>query len=91
MRKTAGELISLRRTSRHSIDSDKTRARGDTMDANKIRVRDEFDNPNLPGHTWVTACRTIENYVQNDLLSAGFTQAHRDSATNHLQRSGTTR
>lgn len=76
---TASDLISLRRINRHSmvvIDSDKTRAHGDTMDANKVRVRDEFDKPELPGHTWVTACRTIENYVPNDLLSAAFTQAH---------------
>ena len=51
------------------IDSDKTRPRGDTLDANKIRVRDEFDREDLPGHAWVTNCRTIENYVPPDLLT----------------------
>ncbi|NYI99949.1 energy-coupling factor transporter ATP-binding protein EcfA2 [Nocardioides thalensis] len=76
---TVNDLISLRRLNRHSmivIDSDKTRPKGDKLDANKVRVRDEFDAPDRPGHAWVTACRTIENYVPADLLTEAVAAAH---------------
>ena len=76
---TAHDLISLRRLNRHSmivIDSDKTRAHGDTLDDNKVRVRDEFDRDDLPGHAWITSCRTIENYVPNALLVEAVSAAH---------------
>lgn len=76
---TASDLISLRRINRHSmivIDSDKTRAHGDNLDDNKVRVRDEFDREDLPGHAWVTDRRTIENYVPSDILTAAVAAAH---------------
>lgn len=75
----ANDLISLRRLNRHSmivIDSDKTRAHGDTLDANKVRVRDEFDRDDLPGHAWITTCRTIENYVPKAVLVEAVSAAH---------------
>ncbi|WP_141003720.1 AAA family ATPase [Nocardioides humi] len=59
------DFISLRRLNRHSailIDSDKTSSNA-RLTATKVRVRDEFDRTDMPGFAWITACRTIENYV----------------------------
>ena len=72
------EFISLRRLNRHSailIDSDKTTARG-RLAATKVRVRDEFRRDEMPGFAWITDCRTIENYVPPDVLTAAVTAVH---------------
>ncbi|GGN68405.1 hypothetical protein GCM10010112_32740 [Actinoplanes lobatus] len=72
------EFISLRRLNRNiaiMIDSDKTSARG-RLNATKIRVRDQFNDPSYPGFAWVTGCRTIENYVDPAVLAMAVTSIH---------------
>lgn len=72
------EFISLRRLNRHSavlIDSDKTSSSKRISDT-KIRIRDEFDRDDMPGFAWITACRTIENYVPSETLSAAVAGVH---------------
>lgn len=72
------EFISLRRINRYSvilIDSDKTKPQ-QRLNATKERVIKEFDRPDMPGHAWVTKCRTIENYVPEGLLGAAIAAVH---------------
>lgn len=76
------EFISLRRLNRHSaiiIDSDRSSPHA-RLTNTKIRVRDEFDRADMPGFAWITACRTIENYVPPSTLTAAVTQVHSRSA-----------
>ncbi len=75
------EFISLRRLNRHSailIDSDKRTARGKINDT-KTRVRNEFNRADMPGFAWITACRTIENYVPVDTLRTAVASVHKKS------------
>ncbi|MGB7448418.1 MAG: AAA family ATPase [Ornithinimicrobium sp.] len=72
------EFISLRRLNRHSallVDSDKTSPSAG-VNPTKRRIRDEFDRRDMPGFAWITACRTIENYVPNETLSAAVREVH---------------
>lgn len=72
------EFISLRRLNRHSailIDSDKTSS-SMRINATKRRIRDEFGREDMPGFAWITACRTIENYVPLDTLTAAVSDVH---------------
>lgn len=72
------DFISLRRLNRHIailIDSDRTSAHA-RINATKQRVRGEFDQPSYPGFAWVTGCRTIENYIPPDVLTAAVQQVH---------------
>lgn len=78
----ADDLISLRRLNRNSlvlIDSDKSSA-ADTINATKQRIVDEYeregDRPGSHGFAWVTAGRTIENYVPPSLLAQAMAAAH---------------
>ncbi len=76
------EFISLRRLNRHSailIDSDKTSASG-TINATKRRVREEFNRDDMPGFAWITACRTIENYVPPETLRISVEVVHTRSS-----------
>ena len=64
------DFISLRRLNRHIVvlmDSDKRSARSD-VNSTKTRVCAEFDADEYPGFAWVTHGRTIENYVDRDVL-----------------------
>lgn len=72
------EFISLRRLNRHSaivIDSDKTSA-GKHLNDTKCRIRDEFNRDDMPGFSWITACRTIENYVPPSTLREATAAVH---------------
>lgn len=72
------EFISLRRLNRHSavlIDSDKT-APSERINDTKIRIREEFDRDDMPGFAWITACRTIENYVPDGTLNGAVAAVH---------------
>lgn len=72
------EFISLRRLNRHSaivIDSDKTSG-SQHINNTKLRIRDEFERDDMPGFAWITPCRTIENYVPIETLSAAVTVVH---------------
>lgn len=72
------EFISLRRLNRHSailIDSDKTSPSAH-VNATKQRIRKEFAKEDMPGFAWITACRTIENYVPRDTLSTAVAAVH---------------
>jgi energy-coupling factor transporter ATP-binding protein EcfA2 len=72
------EFISLRRINRHSailIDSDREKSRA-RLNPTKVRVIGEFNDPSMPGHAWVTSCRTIENYVPQKLLTAAIADVH---------------
>lgn len=72
------EFVSLRRLNRHSaimIDSDKATSRGRINDTKK-RIRDEFAREDMPGFAWITDCRTIENYVPVDTLTAAVEAVH---------------
>jgi len=76
-----GEFIALRRLNRHAvvlIDSDGTSAKT-RINATKQRVVDEFEGGG-PGFAWVTAGRTIENYLPKDTLHAAARQQNRTSA-----------
>lgn len=78
---SVNEFISLRRLNRHSaiiIDSDKSAPRVRLSDT-KVRVRGEFDREDMPGFAWITACRTIENYVPVTTLAAAVEGVHRRS------------
>lgn len=66
------EFISLRRLNRNSsivIDSDKDKPQR-SINATKTRIRRAYEEPDSPGHAWITNCRTIENYVPVTLLLA---------------------
>lgn len=72
------EFISLRRLNRHSailVDSDKT-SPSQRLNQTKIRIRDEFARGDMPGFAWITACRTIENYVPVGTLNAAVSEVH---------------
>ncbi|WP_084540973.1 AAA family ATPase [Nocardioides alkalitolerans] len=78
----ADDLISLRRLNRNSlvlIDSDKTTP-DDAINATKRRIVEEYDRagdrPGSHGFAWVTAGRTIENYVPPAVLSRAVNAAH---------------
>jgi energy-coupling factor transporter ATP-binding protein EcfA2 len=76
------EFISLRRLNRHSaimIDSDKSSARRH-LNQTKLRIRAEFDREDMPGFAWITDCRTMENYVPGEILSAAVVAVHTRSA-----------
>jgi hypothetical protein len=75
---SVADFISLRRLNRHSailIDSDKPAPQARLTDT-KVRVRDEFDRADMPGFAWITACRTIENYVPTTTLTEAVEQVH---------------
>jgi len=64
------QFISLRRLNRHIaivIDSDCTSASA-TPNASKVRLAEGFDDAEYPGHAWITAGYTIENYIPVALL-----------------------
>jgi len=70
------EFISLRSINRNMcmvIDSDKSSEEDDIND-NKKRLLDEFNDDT--GFVWVTEGRTIENYIDPDLLEEAVKQAH---------------
>ena len=70
------EFISLRRLNRHIailIDSDKANAHS-RINETKRRVRQEFDDPNYPGHAWITDGRTIENYAPLNMLASALAE-----------------
>jgi hypothetical protein len=70
------DFISLRRLNRNVailMDSDRARP-GERLNATKRRVRDEVDAG--PGIAWVTAGRTIENYVPQDRLRGAVAAVH---------------
>lgn len=72
------EFISLRRLNRHSailIDSDQASSTSDLNDT-KVRVCREFRREEMPGFAWVTACRTIKNYVPVPTLTAAVEHVH---------------
>jgi hypothetical protein len=74
------KFISLRHLNRHIsilIDSDKATASA-PINATKMRITNEFANPAYPGHAWVTAGRTIENYVPLSVLRGAVNQVHRN-------------
>ncbi len=74
----ADDLIRLRRLNRHLaivIDSDKD-AQSKRINATKRRVVNEFKAERGDGLAWVTAGRTIENYVPADLLNEAVKAAH---------------
>lgn len=75
---TVSEFIQLRRLNRNSsiiIDSDKVSPRS-SINQTKKRVVAEFAGADSPGVAWVTNCRTIENYVPNDVLAAAVREVH---------------
>jgi hypothetical protein len=70
------EFISLRRLNRnmaHLIDSDRSSPKKE-VNATKQRLVKEFEQG--PGFAWVTAGRTIENYIPPDILDAAVRAVH---------------
>lgn len=75
------DFISLRRLNRHiciMIDSDKKSPHA-RIGATKTRILREFDGDQTRGFAWVTKCRTIENYVPPDILTAAVQARHRQA------------
>lgn len=75
---TVTDFICLLRLNRNSvilIDSDKEKARA-RINETKTRVESEFDDPATTGFAWITNCRTIENYVPDDLLTHAVQTVH---------------
>ena len=70
------DFIELRRINQWLailIDSDRT-APGGRLNATKLRVRSGFDEG--PGHAWITAGRSIENYIPPDALDVAIRSVH---------------
>ena len=70
------EFIALRRLNRNSVvvmDSDKTSTNDPVGDC-KLRIKEEFKDDGL---SWITAGRTIENYLSADHRREAFLNVHR--------------
>jgi len=81
-----GDVISLRRLNRRTailLDSDKTDSEAPITET-KQRAIDEFSRDD--GVAWMTAGRTIENYISPDLISQAINEVHSKTGSLGPQR-----